>query len=437
MEKLNITFCSSPDFGGNAKALYEYMKDKYDFNMTWIVYKEENRKLLENKGIKAILIGTDEFKEYIPTTDVFFTTQGNLDGDKTDKSLYVELWHGIGPKPTGFLGEHPSEEDLRGYYHMKQIMDYVIVPNDFWKVIFSAKMNVPCSRIKSLGMPIFDYFKNSDGKTNLSKSLGIDVTKYNKVIMFMPTFRKGFNHNDVENINDKNIFNFPKYDEKELDDYLRKNNYLLIVKRHPGELTTFGSYESDNIKNMNEKMLIENDLSVNEIINGVDMLITDYSSIGTEFLYFNRPLLYAVGDEDEYMKNRGIVFSNFDFWTIGPKVKDIAGLISQTDKLLKDSNYYKKEREEAYKLCIKGNYENSCQNICDFLFDGNTISSNVEYYKDKELILKNKLDEKEKEVERLESDLRGRLYEINAVYNSKGWKFLEGVRSLSKPFRKK
>lgn len=437
MKKLNITFCSSPDFGGNAKALYEYMKDKYDFNMTWIVYKEENRKLLESKGIKAILIDTDEFKEYIPTTDIFFTTQGNLDGDKTDKSLYVELWHGIGPKPTGFLGEHPSQEDLRGYYHMKQIMDYVIVPNDFWKVIFSAKMNVPCSRIKSLGMPIFDYFKNSDGKANLSKSLNIDVTKYDKVIMFMPTFRKGFNHNDVENINCQNIFNFPEYDEKELDEYLKKNNYLLIVKRHPGEMSVFNSYESDNIKNMNEKMLIENDLSVNEIINGVDMLITDYSSIGTEFLYFNRPLLYAVGDESEYMKNRGIVFSNFDFWTIGPKVKNIEGLIEETDKLLKDNTYYKKEREDAYRLCIAGNYENNCENICNFLFDGNKISDKVEYYKDKEIILQNKLEDKEKQVQRLEDELKSLLCEINAVYNSKGWKFLEKVRKIGEPFRKK
>ena len=89
MEKLNITFCSNPDFSGNSKALYEYMKDKYDFNMTWIVYNEESKKILDNKNIKAIVIGTDEFKEYIKTTDVFFTAQGNLDGDKTEKSLYV------------------------------------------------------------------------------------------------------------------------------------------------------------------------------------------------------------------------------------------------------------------------------------------------------------------------------------------------------------
>ena len=44
MEKLNITFCSYPDFGGNAKALYEYMKKRYkdQMNLVWIVYNDES-----------------------------------------------------------------------------------------------------------------------------------------------------------------------------------------------------------------------------------------------------------------------------------------------------------------------------------------------------------------------------------------------------------
>lgn len=41
MSRLNITFCSFPDFSGNAKALYEYMlsKNNKNFNFVWIVYE--------------------------------------------------------------------------------------------------------------------------------------------------------------------------------------------------------------------------------------------------------------------------------------------------------------------------------------------------------------------------------------------------------------
>lgn len=306
MSKLNITFCSFPDFSGNAKALYEYMlsKNNKKFNFVWIVYEQRSYEILKKKKINVILIGSAEFREYIKKTDIFFTTQGNLDGDKTDKSLYIELWYGIGPKPVGYVCKNLSKEDIRGYNNMRKIFDYIIVPNDFWKIIFSATFNVECNRIKSLGMPLFDYFAYSNGTENLSKVLETDIKKYKKIIMYMPTYKKGFNHEDISLINDKNIFNFEEYNEYELDRFLKENNYLLCVKRHPGDKTQYQNYETENIKNINEEMLIKNNVSVNEIINAFDMMITDYSSIGTEFLFFNRPILYAIDDFDEYNKNR-------------------------------------------------------------------------------------------------------------------------------------
>lgn len=60
LKKLNITFCSFPDFSGNAKALYEYMVRTYNdkMNFTWIVYNQNSIDRLKSKGINAILIET-------------------------------------------------------------------------------------------------------------------------------------------------------------------------------------------------------------------------------------------------------------------------------------------------------------------------------------------------------------------------------------------
>ena len=146
MKKLNITFCSFPDFAGNAKALYEYMVKTYNDNMnyTWIVYNEATVEILKKKGINAILIGTDEFKKYIPNTNVFFTTHANLAGDKlkAKNSIYIELWHGIGPKPVGFLTKNLSQKDQNWYNHIKEIIDYMIVPSEFWRPLMSAMFNI-------------------------------------------------------------------------------------------------------------------------------------------------------------------------------------------------------------------------------------------------------------------------------------------------------
>lgn len=437
MKKLNITFCSFPDYASNAKALYEYMKERYkdSMNYTWIVYNESSVSLLKDKGINAILIGSDEFKNYIPTTDVFFTTQGNLDGDKlkAKKSIYIELWHGIGPKPVGFSQDNPSKEDIRGYSNIKEIVDYFIVPSEFWRLIFSSKFTVEYRRIKNLGFPLLDYFINCDGIRNLSKILKFDVTKFNKVIMFMPTFKKGFNHADVTQTSN-NIFNFKQeYDEKILNDFFKKNNYLLCIKKHPGEQANMSFKETDYIKNISEEELINNQISVNEIMNAFDLLITDYSSVGTEFLFLNRPVLFVVGDKEEYIKNRGILFGNLDFWTPGPCCEDISDLLNEIDKLLTDITYYQKERDEKRKLWFQDRKDGGCREICDFLFEGSHLRKSLKRYNSEIINLRrenenfsNIVKEQENTIKKLtESDI-----ELQAIRASKSWQLLEKLRKI-------
>ena len=333
MKKLNITFCSFPDYAGNAKALYQYMKKRYKDNMnyTWIVYEEKTVELLKNDGIKAILIGTDEFKHYIPKTNVFFTTHSNLCGDKeaAKNAIYVELWHGIGPKPVGFLTKKLSEEDKKWYNFLSQTIDYFICPSEFWRVIFSTMFSINPERIKPLGLPLLDEIKYSDGKGNLSKILNKDISKYKKILLYMPTFKKGCGRGLESNYNKENILNFNDYNDEELIKYLKKNNYLLIVKRHPSDECIYNEIENDYIVNINNDMLNNHGLNVNNILNAGDVLITDYSSLGLEFSFINKPVIYISTDIQEYQQNRGIILDDYDFWA-----KDKCSTYNEFIKLL-------------------------------------------------------------------------------------------------------
>lgn len=437
MKKLNITFCSFPDFAGNAKALYEYMIKRYKDNMnyTWIVYKEKTVEILKKEGIKAILIGTGEFKNYIPKTDVFFTTQGNLDGDKvkTKNSIYVELWHGIGPKPIGFAQKNPSYDDVKGYGNISEIVDYFIVPSEFWKTVWGAIFKVEFSRVKALGMPIFDYFKNSNGKDNLSKVLGLDVGKFDKVMVYMPTFRQGFNHNDI-NFVANNVFNIKKgYSENKLNKYLKDNNYLLCIKLHPGELSKIDIKENNNIKIIKEDNMIKNKISVNEIMNAFDLMITDFSSVGPEFIFLDKPVLYNMCDIDEYMENRGVIFGNKDFWLAGPSFSTFNELINESYKLLIDETYFKNIRQSKKNLWIGNLKDGGCKQICDFFFDGNLISDKVVRHKSDFINMKEQIKKSNQTIEEqknLINYLQSEKERLNLIENSKGWKLLEQLRKL-------
>lgn len=453
MKKLNITFCSFPDFSSNAKPLYEYMVKRYGdkFNYTWIVYNKKTVEKLKSSGINAILIGTDEFKKYIPTTDVFFTTQGNLDRDKTPKSIYVELWHGVGLKPTGYMCKNPSEDDIIGYSHMKNIFDYVIAPNDFWRTTHSAMLNIEFGKTKSLGMPKLDYFKYSPGVENISRVLNIDVTKYKKRIIYMPTFKNGFSHHDSNNVNKDNIFNFEQYDENDLEKFLEKNNYLLCVKRHPGDKTKYRKIESDYIKNIDDNKLLKYGISVNEILNGFDMMITDYSSVGVEWSFFEKPIMYALGDFEEYVENRGIVFSNIDFWLFGPKVTTLTSFKKECTKLFNDNTYYKLEREKARKLFFSDLNDGGCDKLCEFLFsDDGRLNKNIKMYNVQEesdeqkimnlvhenRILKNYLKQAEKTRDCYNKELVEKKMELKQIKSSKAWKILMKLRKIKGKIRK-
>lgn len=445
MKKLNIIFCSFPDYSGNAKALYQYMQKRYkdNINYTWIVYEEKTVELLKQEGIEAILIGTDEFKQYILKTDVFFTTQGNLDGDKlkAKKSIYIELWHGIGPKACGFAQKNPSCEDVRGYGNISEIVDYFVVPSEFWKTIWGAIFKVEFSRVKALGMPIFDYFKNSNGKENLSKVLGIDISRYDKIMVYMPTFRQGFNHNDINNISD-NVFNIKsRYSDKKLNKYLKDNNYLLCIKLHPGELSNIELKESDNIKIIKEENMLNHKVSVNEIMNAFDLMITDFSSVGPEFLFLDRPVLYNMCDIDEYIENRGILFGNKDFWLAGPSFNTLEELINESYKLLTDDAYFKDVRQNKKDMWIGNLKDGGCKNICEYFFDNtgrlkDYIVRRKTYIEEKQQLVKT-INNQKSELETKNNEINELKQEIEKVYNSKGWKLLENLRKIKRKIIKK
>ncbi len=451
MKKLNITFCSFPDYTSNAKSLYLYMRKKYKDNMnyTWIVHDKEKGKSLNYNGIKAILIGTEKFKKYIKTTDVFFTTHANLLGDRKDakKSIYVELWHGIGPKPVGFSRNNINGTDNEWYEFLKESLDYIIVPSEFWQMIFSATFNIEPARIKPLGMPLFDEMLNSDGKKNLEKILNINLNNYKKIILYAPTFKKGCGGDLEGSYNKANILNIKKYNEEELTHFLKNNNYLLLVKRHPSDEVNYKVIENEYIKNINNDLLEKKSLNINNLLNGIDLLITDYSSLGTEFMFLNRPVIYLSTDENKYKKDRGILLGEYDFWSdkvTCDNFEDLIKLIKTTKSLLEDSK----------RKLFFGNLKNGgCDKICDFFFENNALSKNASRHisklyeeqeknrclENKNVDLENQIKEKQKEIKELntrKTKLEVSLYdsneELKLIKNSRSWKVLEKLRRIKR-----
>ena len=206
--------------------------------------------------------------------------------------------------------------------------------------------------------------KKSNGKENLEKILNISLNNYNKVIMYAPTFRNGLGEING-NLNSKNILNLEEYDEQKLIGYLESNNYLLILKMHPSEENIIKlDNKTKNIIILKDEDMLRNIITINEVLNGIDLLIADYSSIYIDYINLLRPILFINTDIEKYKKERGIFFNSNTFWFPGPQVKRIDDFINEVDKLLNDKQYYNKERIEFNNI-INDSAEMSCDKIID------------------------------------------------------------------------
>ena len=156
----------------------------------------------------------------------------------------------------------------------------------------------------------------------LRKAYGIKDNE--KIILYAPTFRKyDYDYNiNMENIN---------------------SNYKLFIKLHPG-------IKNLDIK-MNNAINVSDFASLDELLVGCDILISDYSSIVYDYLFYNKEVYLYSPDYKDYAGERGfyIDYENMPF-SISYSIEDLEKSINnqeykkyekQLDKYLKDNGLNK------------------------------------------------------------------------------------------------
>lgn len=133
-------------------------------------------------------------------------------------------------------------------------------------------------------------------------------------------------------------------------------------------------------------------------------------------------------DNEEYQKNRGIIFNSLEFWwTAGPKVHTIDKFLEEAEKLLNDDLYYKEERSLFNKL-VNGQEQKNNNKLIDCL-------NNIE----QAFILENKNMQLKEEIEKLnannkilEKDLNNTRKELDIIKYSRSYKLITKVKKILK-----
>lgn len=405
MEERVIGFASSPDFSGNAKALYEEMlkKNLNGIKLIWLVKNPNVKEKLCAKGIYTICDQDENFDEQFKKIQFLFITHDQYLDKKMLHQTYISLWHGIGPKKSGYSLEDERERNFATYYANK--IDNLCVTSEFAEMLFMYLFRIPGEKILRCEQARNIHVKNSKGKENLNKLLKINLDDYKKVLMYCPTFRKGIGKEEGS-FNKNNVLGLEEYEEEELNKFLENNNYLLILKLHPSEEN---SVNTDNIgKNilvLEDKKMLEEMITINEVLSGVDCMITDYSSIYIDYLSLERPVIFLNTDIEKYTKDRGIYFESEKFWYPGPEVKTINSFTTEIKSLIDNSEYYKQEREEFIKIINGTNTPNTDEFIENYILKLESkikIPKIIHYFENGSL-----LEQEKKNIEEWKERLQG------------------------------
>ena len=353
-----IIFISQPDFADNTKHMYTYMQKKLpQKQLSWLIYDQEIYDILIQNGHQNIfyLKSIRGVWEYLRSTTII-TSNSSLWQIKSPLQKQFDLWHGIPLKNVLCMGEKGTQAKRQaGNITMR------FATSNLEKALLSASFDFNALKIAVTGQPRTDTLFSEENK--LSELLKDNIQKYSKIILYMPTYRSGFaNKDEGTAFGIDNIFRMDNYDHKMFIDYLEENNILFLLKLHPYEEKLYNNISlGTNIKWITHKLLVENDLNVHEILNQVDILITDYSSIYFDFLLLDRKIIFLPTDLLEYETNRGFELEPYDFWTPGQKVFDQHSL--ETEISEKDTDSEKQSRKIIRDIMFKDQDNNSSKRV--------------------------------------------------------------------------
>ena len=314
-----ILFESIPSISDNPAQLYRYMKTRDEnYRMIWVVDEPE-------AGFDApqyVRNTIPEFWQFLRSRYIV-TSHGYHLMIRSENQVYVNLWHGMPIKAMGYAETDPS-------ILLDGVTDenyYLIATSTIMKNALATCFKQDARRIHITGQP-----RNDKLFRTLSKSPWDD---FRKVILYTPTYRDGGE--------DASIFSLEDYAEDRLREFLREHDAVFLVKLHPLD-NGFRADEAGNIQVLDPAM------DIYDILGGVDVLVTDYSSVYFDFLLLDRPIVFAVPDLEEYRRTRGFVLEPFEFWTPGPKVRTFSEFLAELERCISDENYYRDERRMINEL---------------------------------------------------------------------------------------
>ena len=357
--KDTIMIESHNDFDCNGGAFYNYLiKNGYNrkYKIVWLVRKKVTDDLPEN--VETVpLYGPNLRKAYYVCTSKYFTYDCENVRKMRDNQIMVYCSHGAG-----------GLKNAKGKLHVPPYVDYILVQSKAYAPIQANQWSVtyPDKRIIAIGYPAQDIFFDESKTDEIRK---ITSRKYKKVILWMPTFRKGGGYHRNDSRKEQKL-GIPLIETQEqylkLNNYLAENDVFLIIKIHPKQdLENLKIKDESNIKVLTGETVKKLEIDNYALMKCADALLSDYSGAAYEFLQLDRPIGYVLDDVNDYIA--GFVVEDIHTLIAGAEIYNFNQLESFIVDVVSEDDSFKERRKKIRDYIYEYHDANSSKRLVELL----------------------------------------------------------------------
>lgn len=364
----NILYCSLPInekricvvswngryFNCNPKAIATYLST-HNQEKLQVIAIVDNPQLYKNSFPNIKFVKTRSVNHLIAqlSCKIFVANIRMPEFEKKKGQIYIQTWHGMGPKKS----EKDSSDTLTPKYIKNAIKDCdqtdIMLSGSKWQTDWIRNSTWYKGRILEVGTPRDDCFFNKEKYAEMKSRVysTYSINPACKIVLYAPTFRS------VGEIA-KNKIDVPSL----LKTFSNKfgGEFILLLRLHPNVAKQplpeiYAKYLSSKVFNVTSYP------DMQDLLCASDVLITDFSSVSTEFVMQDKPCFLFVPDYKTY--DRGLYFKLEDMpFPYGFNDKQLINKVE-----LFDMNLYT-EKVLAYKNKIGMNeFGVACRKIQEFL----------------------------------------------------------------------
>ena len=309
---LHAVVSGFPDDEGNSVEVVRRLADRVP--VVWLVSNDPAaaqrlvRDLRPRHRLRILCKDSSRaYLAYVTAKFVFFTHGLYGSPPPPLRKVFVNLWHGDGPKLSkGFSYVHST---------------YAVAGTHLWGEQRPEYFGVRGENVLVTGHPRIDQFARPPGAEAVRR-LGLDPDK--PLVLWMPTYRlteyRGRRLGQVRNWTDSGELTRQEGVvtlSAEVARTAERLGVTVAIKPHPLD---GDRYDGLGLPLVSNDDLNREDLTVYQLLGLARGLITDYSSVWTDYLALNRPIGIYCPDLEEYEARRGLNVSDYLALIPGPRL---------------------------------------------------------------------------------------------------------------------